>query len=106
MFGRFGKFLPLLDGFRALVLVVEANPLLGEPVRLPPHFRPGDDEVLGEGDTDPVQNPVNRPLVIFDQLLVDDLEGLYAAPVEEAPPGGVVLVYAQLQVVYRGETEA
>src|SRR5919199_1041960 len=106
MFGGFGKFSPLLDGLGGLVPVVEADPLLGESVRLSLHFRPGDDEVLGDGDADPVQQPDHGPLVVIDQLLVDDLERLHAAPFEEALPGGVVLVYAQLQVVYRGEAEA
>src|SRR5215213_3226830 len=105
MFGGSGKVLSFLDGFRGPALVVQADPLLGELVGLALHSRLHDGEVLGNGDADPVQNPEQGPLVVLYQLLVDHLEGLHAAPVEEALPGGVVLVDAQLQVVYRCEAE-
>src|SRR5215213_3693595 len=106
MFGRSGKPLPLSGGSRRRALLVEADPLLGELVRLPFHSRLLDGEVLGERYTDAVQEPEQGPLVVLDQVLVDHRERLRAAVVEEFLPGGVVLVDAQLEVVYRGEAEA
>ncbi len=49
---------------------------------------------------------MDGPLVVPDEVLVDHLYGLRAAALEKGPPGGVVLVYAQLEVVYGGEAEA
>src|SRR5215212_1071775 len=105
MFGRSGKPLPLSGDSRRRALVVEADPLLGELVRLPFHSRLLDGEVLGDGDADAVQEPQHGPLVVLDQVLVDHLERLLAAAVAESLPGGVMLVDAQLEVVYSGEAE-
>src|SRR5918998_5437461 len=103
MFGRSGKLLPLSGRTRRRALVVESDPLLGELVRLSLHSRFLDGEVLRHGDADAVEEPQPGPLVVLDQLLVDDPERLHAATVEEVLPGGVVLVYAQLEMVHRGE---
>src|SRR5215213_8276411 len=105
MFGRSVKFLPLSGCTRRRALVVEADPLLGELVRLPLHSRLLEGEVLRDGDADPFQEPEHSALVVLDQILVDHPERLYPAAVEEVLPGGVVLVDAQLEVVYRGEAE-
>src|SRR5918997_3157978 len=106
MFGRSVKFLPLSCRTRRRALVVEADPLLGELVRLPPHSRLLDGEVLRDDDADPFQEPEHGALVVLDQILVDHFKWLHPAPVEELLPGGVVLVDAQLEVVYRSEAEA
>ena len=106
MFGGVGKFLPLSGRTRGRTLVVEANPLLGEFVRLSFHSRLLDGEVVGDGDADAVQEPEDGALVVLDQILVDHFKWLHPAPVEELLPGGVVLVDAQLEVVYRSEAEA
>ena len=73
MFGRSGKVLSLLDGFRTSAIVVEAAPLLGELVSLPLHSRGRDYEVLWAGDADPIQNPEDGPLVVLHEILVDHL---------------------------------
>src|SRR5215212_3527387 len=106
MFGRSVKPLPLSYRTRRRALVVEAAPLLGELVRLPFHSRLLDGEVLRDGDTDRFQEPEHGALVVLDQVLVDHPERLHPAAVEEGLPGSVVLVDAQLEVVYRGEAEA
>src|SRR5829696_1016236 len=106
MFGRSGKSLPLSSGStRRRAFVVEAYPLLGELVRLPLHSRLLDHKVLRNGDADTVEEPEHGALVVLDQVLVDDLERLHPAPVEEVPPGVVVLVDTQLEMVHRGEVE-
>src|SRR5215210_214463 len=46
-----------------------------------------------------------RSPVILDEILVDHLHGPYATRFEEVLPGGVVLVDAQLEVVYRCKAE-
>jgi hypothetical protein len=39
------------------VLVVQTNPLLGELVSLPPHFRLCDGKILRNGDPDAIEKP-------------------------------------------------
>jgi hypothetical protein len=106
MLGRFGKTLPLSSNARGRTFVVEADPRLGEVVRLTLHSRLLDGEVLGNGDADATQKPENGALVVLDQVLVDHFGWLGAAAVEESLPSGVMLVDAQLEVVYRREAEA
>src|SRR5215208_2350323 len=102
---KFPQFLPPLRGLGGRALVVQADPLLGEIVRLPLHSRLLDGEVLGNRNAYAVEQPQHGPLVVLDQLLVDYLQRLHATLLEEALPGGVVLVDAQLEVVHGGEAE-
>ena len=72
------------------------HPLLRELVRLTLHLRLRNGKVFRDGDFEGVQDPEHVLLLILYELLVYDLQGLYAAPLEVGLPRCVVLVDAQL----------